>query len=206
MQQQAQYRRLDTRSAVNWSSRPATASSRSTPSPSRSAARRRRTCVGSSGSTIQAGDMIDRPRAPGDLIIVASTAHLQRNAADVEAGPAARCRRGLQRHQRQHASGRQAGSRGAARSIACSAWRSTARRDPRLHRRQSVRSDGQRCLRTGWNYFNADSQQSAGRPLAARSNRRLGCHAERQPGGTAAGAHADGRATKERASRCWPRA
>ncbi len=33
-----------------------------------------------------------------------SSGHLQRNVADVEAGPAARCRRGVQRHRRQHAS------------------------------------------------------------------------------------------------------
>ena len=57
------------------------------------------------GQTIQSA--IDAA-TPGDLIIVPAR-HLQRNGADVEAGPAARCRCCLQRHQRQHPSGGQAG-------------------------------------------------------------------------------------------------
>ncbi len=61
-------------------------------------------------------------------------------------------------------------------------------------RHQSLRSDRRRSVARDWlDVLRCRAQQSAGRSLAARGHRRLGCHAQRQPGGAAAGALADGR-------------
>ena len=81
--------------------------------------------------------------------------HLQRDAAHVEAGPAAGRRRCVQHHQREHAAGRQAGPLAPRRSTACSGWRSTAR--PIAAPGQPLRSDRRGQLRPGkcWTWRSA---------------------------------------------------
>ena len=66
-----------------------------------------------------------------------SSGNVQRNAADVEAGPAARCRRGLQHHRRQSPSRRQAGSVAPAGGLPV---RSGAERSSQINSQQPLRS------------------------------------------------------------------
>ena len=85
-------------------------------------------------------------RAPG---------RLQRNVAHVEAGPAARCRSCLQRHQREHPARGQAGSLAPAGQLPVrpgAQW-------PALHRPTGTNpydpTGTFSCPATGWNYFTA---------------------------------------------------
>ncbi len=115
---------------------------------------------------------------------------LQGNAADVEAGPAAGRRRGIRHASTRTHIRRASWMPGAGSWFACSACRWTG--GPQ-QRHPSIRRVPCRvcCAR------------STGFPS---NPSRLGCHRQRQPGADAAGAHADGRVRRRRASRCSAKA